>query len=267
MIKIEYFYKYRKPLNLKDEKELDYVKRIFTHSEIYVPRAYDFNDPFDSRFLPSYEGTPDELFEYFINELEKDGDLNDSNRQEWEQRVRLGIREHSNNPQMFEGILEKQCHNLINKFGIFCLSTENNNLLMWSHYTDAHKGFCLQFKAIKTPLFIGSEEVLQQVIYINNYPDLNRLILSDEELAGRMFLTKSTCWSYENEYRVIERSFGTKSFTEHLLSGVIFGCQMRDENKDMIIKWSEGRKAKLNYFEAKKKDKEFGLYIVPTTID
>jgi len=262
MIKIAYFYKYRPPLNYNDGNELNYVKRVFTHSEIYVPKAYDFNDPFDCRFIPSYDGNSEELFKYFIGELEKDGDLNDYNRTDWEQKLKFSINENINNPVFFTEAIKVQCDNLINKLGVFCLSTENKNLLMWSHYSDSHKGFCLQFKAIFTPFFIESEELLQPVIYSNKYPDLNRVRLSDKEFVGRMLLTKSSCWFYENEYRVIERSFGIKIFPEHLLTGVIFGCQMCDKDKNTIIGWSKDRTTKLKYYEARKKEKEFGLDII-----
>lgn len=28
---------------------------------------------------------------------------------------------------------------------IFCLSANNNNFLMWAHYSDSHKGFCVEY--------------------------------------------------------------------------------------------------------------------------
>ncbi|MBK8112877.1 MAG: DUF2971 domain-containing protein [Saprospiraceae bacterium] len=28
---------------------------------------------------------------------------------------------------------------------VFCLSEENDNLLLWSHYADCHKGYCVEY--------------------------------------------------------------------------------------------------------------------------
>ena len=33
----------------------------------------------------------------------------------------------------------------ISQRGVACFTTELNNILMWSHYADGHKGFCLEF--------------------------------------------------------------------------------------------------------------------------
>lgn len=34
---------------------------------------------------------------------------------------------------------------IYSKHKIYCLSEVNDSLLMWSHYSDSHKGFCLEF--------------------------------------------------------------------------------------------------------------------------
>ena len=31
-------------------------------------------------------------------------------------------------------------------FRIFCLTPQNESLLMWAHYADSHRGICLQFR-------------------------------------------------------------------------------------------------------------------------
>ncbi len=44
--------------------------------------------------------------------------------------------------------MQKFIHS-INDIGIFCLSATPFELLMWSHYADAHKGICVEFE--RTP--------------------------------------------------------------------------------------------------------------------
>ena len=33
----------------------------------------------------------------------------------------------------------------INNFGAFSMSQLKDNILMWSHYANQHKGFCIEF--------------------------------------------------------------------------------------------------------------------------
>src|SRR4051812_50000619 len=38
-------------------------------------------------------------------------------------------------------------HSISDLIGILCFLPERDNLLMWSHYADSHKGYALEFKA------------------------------------------------------------------------------------------------------------------------
>jgi hypothetical protein len=67
---------------------------------------------------------------------------------------------------------------------------------MWSHYTDKHRGICLEF-GTDNSLFAEAMEV----IYRSNYP--RWVPHNREEYAFEMFLTKSDDWEYEQEYRII----------------------------------------------------------------
>ncbi|MBT2620300.1 DUF2971 domain-containing protein [Chryseobacterium sp. ISL-6] len=44
---------------------------------------------------------------------------------------------------------EKYVENVNRNFGIYSLTTKNSNLLMWSHYGNSHKGFCIGFNTEK----------------------------------------------------------------------------------------------------------------------
>lgn len=89
----------------------------------------------------------------------------------------------------------------------FCMENGNKsvkNILMWSHYADEHKGFCIKYKLSRH--FIKQEEnedgqhmFLKKIIYKNI--KLNPKIKSiDSNIA---FATKRKDWKYENEVRLI----------------------------------------------------------------
>lgn len=88
------------------------------------------------------------------------------------------------------------------KFGVLSLSESPNNLLMWAHYADCHRGFVLQldetheFFAPRT--FDGQELVLSRVEYSDERPDLSY----SNVYSPSVYYRKSPAWAYEAEWRI-----------------------------------------------------------------
>jgi len=74
------------------------------------------------------------------------------------------------------------------EFGIFSLSKSKNNLLMWSHYADSHKGYCIGFDHEMLLNISGS---LGSVIYSNLFPKLSLFPKSDALDFLKLLRTKS----------------------------------------------------------------------------
>ena len=117
---------------------------------------------------------------------------------------------------------------------------------MWSHYADNHKGVVLGFDTAIDP---DIRENACQVDYSAKMPPLvtadqvaghiiGECDLGSDEyaktLARKTVLTKSKCWSYEKEWRLV-RSIKAKNassvaetedvpFVSNALAYVIFGC-------------------------------------------
>ena len=73
-----------------------------------------------------------------------------------------------------------------------------DNLQMWSHNGNGHKGVCLKFDASKT--FFTSA---LQVRYDSTYP---RILFSPEDQDAsvrKILLSKSKDWAYEKEWRPV----------------------------------------------------------------
>lgn len=106
-----------------------------------------------------------------------------------------------------------------------CFTQRNNNLLMWSHYADSHRGFCVEY-ALKQPLIQNKElrSHLFPVIYDKIRPitrDIQSLIDSHKELCKAeeenayyegeeslddilpLCIMKSKDWEYEEEWRLV----------------------------------------------------------------
>jgi hypothetical protein len=85
-----------------------------------------------------------------------------------------------------------------------------------------------------------------------------------------------TLTKYEHEWRIINgvkglngvkgpngmRGPGPQDFPEDALIGVILGCGISQENKENILRWCRNRKHSPSLYEAREKQKEFGLDIV-----
>jgi len=88
--------------------------------------------------------------------------------------------------------------------GVLCLSEKQDDILMWAHYTNAHEGFVLEFDPGNS--FFDSRRskndecrYLRKMIYSDQRPLLSHKSTADMSA----FLTKSTHWEYEREWRMM----------------------------------------------------------------
>lgn len=128
-------------------------------------------------------------------------------------------------------------------FLIGCLCTGYKNRLMWSHYADSHKGFCIEYD------FSGlEEEVLSKlplpVVYSENRPQIpwkpvidNSVENAEEAYAEIMMglLTKDNAWEYENEWRILIGATTGTELKMPKVSCVYLGAAIEKENRDKVI--------------------------------
>lgn len=98
-------------------------------------------------------------------------------------------------------------------FGICCFSSVNGSQLMWSHYANSHRGYCLKYRYKDGPLE-RDDRVPLSVEYSSKRPKLSYidiLTYMEDSRAGfarkssavsdALFYSKSDAWSYEQEWR------------------------------------------------------------------
>lgn len=257
--KTEILYKYRSwPCKYDINR---YQRRILTKNEIYFSSAEQFNDPFDNS-LP---------FKYKESDLTRENLFN--------KLYAVGIR---NWPKMTDVQLRKICNERINSgafengkywkennddniksikssLGIFSLSAVNDCILMWSHYADSHRGYCIGFDSDILFRLSGS---LGNVLYDNRFPEIG---LFDDSLEGfiKIFITKSESWSYEHEYRILKTYFAKKTitFTNDCVKQIIFGCKMEPAKKKEITRIAVSKFNNVELFEAEMNSSEFKIDI------
>lgn len=206
------------------------------NNQIWFSNSTEFNDPFDCQLqiIP------------FENEKEKR--ILVEKLIEWDaiqQKDKKKFLE--SNIKEFNFIIESQ-KNIHASMGIacFCIDKEYKKkeyLLLWSHYADSHKGIRLKFDILDDVLYMFelknlSDPILnlRKVDYIKEYLILN-YIRDSKELSTKILSTKSECWEYENEARIISKKSGPVKFRKEALSEIVFGCKLKptdDDVKDVI---------------------------------
>lgn len=226
----EYFYFY-KHFWINKEKE---IFQIFENFEFRYQSPLGFNDPFDCHFSIDFnlDGFNKERFIKFIRSqaTEQELDLFNNNWDECKESCYMSIKHACNKSKYLDDFRKI--------WGVVCFNNNPLNLLMWSHYTNSHKGFSIEFKFPKSKIFMPLP-----ITYTDTYP----IIKSDWDEAGfidppksqaeiiqKGLLTKSSDWVYENEFRLISHYPGNISFDPNLFSSVIMGVGMSDDDKKIL---------------------------------
>lgn len=210
-----------------------------TTRQIWFSRPMCFNDPFDCAIRADRGAISDSDFARLYQEARSRYDDPASFDAQYsspganDPTFRDGIR------NVLDGAWEKRKLEMRHSRGVCCFSEKSDDIVMWSHYADAHKGFCLAFRTDARPFSSA-----RPVHYATDLPALNptSMLLDDDESAfWAMILTKFDCWSYEKEWRAFhkeaDRPFG---YEKGVLQSVYFGVAMPKPQQLVIGKLLDG---------------------------
>jgi len=149
------------------------------------------------------------------------------------------------------------------QLAVICFSEVNDDILMWSHYTQGHTGFCIEFER-KEENDLGKWEHCAPVVYNTDNQVLSFTLqqLGNSETFTKIAMSKSPHWGYEREWRLIVRhDFADKLISlPASISGIIFGCNMGINERKTVARILG---PDMKYTEAKKRKAEFALSITP----
>ena len=172
-------------------------------------------------------------------------------------------------------VVAEMCRDLIDVIsktaGIICFSKRRNNLLMWSHYANGHKGFVVGFDI---PPELTPESVQYQTRRLpwNFLPESNNFAIGSE--IKNLILRKSIHWRYEKEVRVLWALKGliqevddqgrTCYFTKipaKMITEVIFGyrCDREPQLELSLRSWINQNRLNVELNRAVPSDSRFAL--------
>lgn len=180
-------YRYRQ-FNCDDAELLRRTEEIFLNNKIFFPSPTSLNDPFDCRVHFDFSDTTKEEFRLtFVKAWKKDGSLTEP------QIADLFEYLHASDTGELERTLTNSLQGLIDKGGVLSMSSVNDDILMWSHYTDGHRGYCFELDTQ------GAEP--EKVKYRKRYQKFN--LFNNDPISG--LLTKPLQWKYEKEWRLFAK--------------------------------------------------------------
>lgn len=147
----------------------------------------------------------------------------------------------------------------LNKRGVTCFSETNNNLLMWSHYANKSQGFCLEFDTNYPPF-----EKIEKVDYKDTIPtiEMSSVLLhrNYDEFFIKLYITKSTDWAYEQEWRGIHKVRDTAfTYESRCLTGVYFGPDVPSETREIICLILQGQNETVRFYRGRRSESQFKM--------
>lgn len=193
------------------------------NSRVWFSNPQDFNDPFDCDINMSLKKSSlARKQSYFDNHL----------KPMFNARELANINTSKISNADFELLVNQAAKKIVRKKGLACFLSNCDNLLMWAHYADAHKGVCLKFDVLDDTTFFSPAKAVR---YTQEYPEYDYLD-DKNEFVNEMFFTKSNEWRYEGEVRVLKNQKGNYSFNPKALKEVILGCKITENDKNTITK-------------------------------
>lgn len=159
---------------------------------------------------------------------------------------------------------------------VFCVSEQHDNIVMWSHYADEHRGVVFKLRCIDA--IDNRLLAARQVTYTDSFlsfPSANQYArhLTGEQpidmvaLSWNAAFTKHLDWSYEKEWRVHipllnePEGDGYAIYDEdpQIFEAVYLGCRMAKEQIQTVVKAIQTYLPKTEIYLAERSKKSFTL--------
>lgn len=254
LIQSSTFYKYR-PINQN-------TINMLTKGEIFFSKPSSFNDPFDCEQPSNYDFNESDLYQFI-----KSKNITNNTTFELQKTMKESIKKNfggdlSKFITLFKA--EKQYLKLAyslskDAFRVFCLSKTFDEILMWSHYANYHKGICIGInipsKDIKNnpilfynifmnkinftyePLDTESNYLpIKNVTYEKTRPKRSSSFNPCSQDIKNSNYIKFEGWSYERENRIITNAnFEIGILNPKYFKEVFFGFKTSEEDIYKII--------------------------------
>lgn len=287
-------YKYR--------KDTEFTDSIFTENCVWLSTPDKLNDPFECSYNIPVKIMDDHinkaiqaqvagfLFAYYKKKEVLDAVFGEDNISQLIQRLNNPLIPFRKNYDYFLQFCIQGGWKLTNQtrffdafkatlleIGIFSLSSDIENQLLWAHYADESRGIAIGFSTEESEK-LSNEKTCIQVKYNDDFPTLisdgmlvslsiyasiengnltydNSLNVSDDDPFLRTVVsTKPKAWAYENEWRYIEKIAGKYPLPGSIRE-IVFGTRCPPETIRKYMELSrQYLKEPISFFKMEKAD-------------
>lgn len=229
--------------------KIEHERNVLLQNELFFTSPGDFNDPFDFKINVDYSklDTNEKRLTY-INTL-----LTGLKTTLIERNINIEQKKNEllwrleNEIVKFQSEFDETNNSWVDKrFGIISFSSRWDSILLWSHYADKHKGYCIGFDKNKF-IELNLCHAIGPVQYNKSLPRIDPLISSDMKSLFMKSHSKAEEWSYEKEFRILklwdtfdptleERKL---RYPKEILKEVIIGLNIPTEDEQKIIEYSK----------------------------
>lgn len=134
---------------------------------------------------------------------------------------------------------------------------EYGNILMWSHYADSHKGYCVKYRFVEN--FFGSDNRGSSVLFLDKVKYILDMNVSKSKMQINLeesFFVKHKSWDYEQEMRLIyfdkdetSDSYHKVPMLDGMITDIYFGVHCKESDKLRIIEALRGKKVQYHQME------------------
>lgn len=279
----------------------DYSINNLLQDTVWCTSASNFNDPYDSSLCFDLSGDfiNDSFFESMDNELKKEGEdgignidknsiLNSADP--IESMIRLAAKKTGTEVpsemedrlcNVLKGVIQKNFVEMNERFNaaakegykICSFSERLDSMLMWSHYSENHTGFVMEYDFKELPIEDIRSRCLWPVLYDDELFDASRFFKEQKNTGSfnNLFgiissIHKARDWNYEHEWRLII-PLGPKdpsmNYNVPKPKAIYLGAKITDKDKAALI--NIARKKQIDVYQMNLSHNRFEM--VPNEID
>ena len=232
---------------------------MLINNEIYFTKPLEFNDPFDCL---AQENSFSNLSENIIKEHARAVGVDENLISNESTKKVIDIIKSRPFYIEFCALQKIALSNYLENLGVFCLSENCTSILMWSHYSNYHSGFCIGFKSKNFGCPIRQVEyskIRNNDVLIHHAETMG---MSDADRSSYLFrhniLKKHIDWSYEQEWRIVG-SPGIAFYDSSSIDHIIFGLKMPQDKREEIFEILKDKN--ITFYEAVKSETMFLIEI------
>lgn len=244
-------FKYR---SLAGDEDIDHVADIFVNERLYCAPPSSFNDPFDCRYRLSFHARREQKVKRAMEVI----------RRQQPSTSRTHVRRQATQRWRDVEKAFKSGENKIDldEWGLCTLSEVNDDILMWSHYADSHRGICIGFTCRDVSHVDLFAAFPVEYLDGNDIPEINLYTTPREQIPRLAFLQKARHWSYEKERRILQNvptSGRYFKLAPNAISHVLLGAKISEHRLELVRKWLAGYGSAVELWQARRDERKYAL--------